>query len=100
MKECSHDLNGGNHLYELGATEENLTTGSFRIHKKKVKCILCKEMVLQEYVNVSSLPEGFYEQLTKLWLYELAERKGWLDDEVDNRHEPEFNFEAYLEASQ
>ena len=83
MKECSHDLNGGNHLYELGALEENLTTGSLRIHKKKVKCILCKEMVLQEYVNVSSLPEGLYEQLREEWYYQLAERKGWLEDEVE-----------------
>ena len=83
MKECSHDLNGGNHIYALGATEENLTTGTLRIHKKKVQCILCKEMVLHRYVNVSCLPEGLYEQLRVEWLYELAERKGWLEDEVE-----------------
>jgi hypothetical protein len=40
-------------------------------------------MVLQEYVNVDCLPEGLYEQLMKEWLYELAERKGWLEDEVE-----------------
>ena len=83
MKECSHDLNGGDHLYELGAKEENLTTGSLRIHLKEVQCILCKEMVLHRYVNVSSLPEGLYEQLMKEWYHELAERKGWLEDEVE-----------------
>ena len=40
-------------------------------------------MVLQEYVNVSSLPEGLYEQLMKEWYYAYAERKGWLEDEVE-----------------
>jgi len=83
MKECSHELNGGNHIYALGATEENLTTGTLRIHKKKVQCILCKEMVLHRYVNVSCLPEGLYEQLEEEWYYQYAERKGWLEDEVE-----------------
>ena len=40
MKECSHDLNGGDHLYELGAKEEHLTTGSLKIHLKEVQLSL------------------------------------------------------------
>jgi hypothetical protein len=40
-------------------------------------------MVLHRYVNVICLPEGLYEQLEKEWYYQLAERKGWLEDEVE-----------------
>ena len=83
MKECSHDLNGGNHIYELDAKEENLPTSGIRTHKKKVQCLLCKEMVFQEYVNVNCLPEGLYEQLKEEWYYQYALRKGWLEDEVE-----------------